>query len=155
MSVKALLLHQLEESHEVENWIHPLAVAVAGLNAAQASWKPSPERHSIWQILRHVIHWKQPLLDRWEGKAVPTSEELSAADWREASGGEAAWQADVQRAQRLYDAIRQRVDAISDDALMSTPPGGTRPLALSLSDLATHDAYHAGQIRHLRALQGI
>jgi DinB superfamily len=54
---KDLLLNHLEYTFQREAWQPSLAMAVQGLTAAQVSWKPGPDRHSIWQIVRHVTHW--------------------------------------------------------------------------------------------------
>jgi hypothetical protein len=66
------------------------------VTAQQAEWKPAPQRHSIWQIVRHVT------------SAIPTF--AGARD---------------------------------------------RPIALRVAQAATHDIYHAGQIKYIRALQGV
>ena len=52
VTVRDLLRVQLDETFAQERWHPPLATAVYGLTAAQAAWKPAPERHSIWQIGR-------------------------------------------------------------------------------------------------------
>lgn len=155
MSIARVLGYALRYANEEEGWIHPLGHAVKGLTAAQAAWKPSPHRHSIWQIVRHLIHWKQPIIDRWDGKAAPTADDLTASDWREASGDDAAWQADVERFLDLHRQVRQRVETADDAVLMSPLPGARQPRAFTIGDMTVHDGYHAGQIRYLRALQGV
>lgn len=155
MSIGNVLVHTLKYANEEEGWIHPLGPAVEGLTAAQAAWKPAPQRHSIWQIVRHIILWKQPTVDRWDGKPTPSADELSASDWREASGDDAAWQADVRRLLDLHRQVRARVEAADEATLMSPLPGSKQPRALGVSDMTVHDGYHAGQIRYLRALQGV
>ncbi len=57
-----------------------LSLAVAGLTAEQAAWKPGPERHSIWQIVRHVIRWKESVLAAVEGTPRPYRE-MADGDW--------------------------------------------------------------------------
>jgi hypothetical protein len=64
---KDLLLHHLEHTFQREAWQPALAMAVQGLTAAQASWKPGSDRHSIWQIVRHVTHWKRATFEAWQG----------------------------------------------------------------------------------------
>src|SRR3989442_5901187 len=100
MTVKDLLLHHLEYTFEKEAWQPSLAMAIDGLTAKQAAWKPAPERHSIWQIVRHVAHWKQATLGAWDGTRPlfsPESgdtdyyREAERTDWRDFSGDGAAW----------------------------------------------------------------
>lgn len=157
MTLKDLVLDHLTYTFEKEAWQPSLALAIEGLTAPRAAWKPAPERHSIWQIVRHVTHWKQAVLDAWDGR-TPDYEALERADWQEAASDEAAWQRDVAALHAVSRILRERVEA-SDDAALSAStatyldvPG--QAMAIRLARMATHDIYHAGQIRCLRALQG-
>ncbi len=158
MTLREFLLDHLVHTFEKEAWQPPLADAIAGLNAAQAAWKPAEERHSIWQIVRHVTLWKQAVLDALDGRA-PDYKALERADWHAAAGDEAAWERDVAALHAASRALRERVEA-SDDAALSTTaetyegvPG--QATAIRLARMATHDVYHSGQIRCLRSLQGV
>lgn len=158
MTVKELVLDHLTYTFEKESWQPPLAAAIAGLTAAQAAWKPAPERHSIWQIVRHVTHWKHSVIQAWDGPA-PDLKDFEPTDWQEAAGDEAAWQADVSALHAVSQDMRKRVEAADDGALsglMTTFAGWPDQVkAAHLMKVATHDIYHAGQIQYLRALQGI
>jgi hypothetical protein len=158
MTIKELLLDHLTYTFEKESWQPPLGQAVEGLTAAQAAWKPSPDRHSIWQIVRHVILWKEGVLDAWGGN-VPDYREFERADWAEASGDDPTWQADVRRLHDVTQRVKERVRILDPDALaekIATYQGvAPQVLAVRLTRMATHDAYHAGQIRYLRVLQGV
>ncbi len=159
ITVRQLVLDHLEHTFEKEAWQPSLAIAVEGLTALQAEWKPSPERHSIWQIVRHVIHWKRGVLAAWDGHPVDYLE-LERTDWPEVSGDDGAWQSDIRELHRIYQELRRRVEAL-DDAALSQPlvpykgkPEWAQPLGIRLARVATHDIYHAGQIRYIRGLQG-
>jgi hypothetical protein len=158
MTVKDLVLDHLTYTFEKEAWQPSLSKAVAGLTAAQAAWKPSPERHSIWQIVRHVILWKQGVLDAWGGK-VPDYREFERVDWQDVAGDDAAWQADVRRLRTVSRRLKRRAEAATGAAMSRKIPTYTtlpdQVLAKRLTRMATHDSYHAGQIRYLRALQGV
>lgn len=159
-----LTLHDLVVDHvytllekEGWQWQPPLSTALDGLTAAQAAWKPSPERHSIWQIVRHLILWKGGVLDAWDGNP-PDGQQLLARDWREAGGAESDWERDRQRLLAISLELLSRVHGL-DDAGLSKPidwyQGRHRQaLAMRVVRTTTHDAYHAGQIQYLRALQG-
>lgn len=159
MTVKDLLIDHLEQTYEREGWYPPLGLAIKGLTAEQAAWKPSPERHSIWQIVRHLIHWKSGVLRALDGDP-PDYDEMSRGDWGEASGDQAAWEADVEALAQIYGQFRQRIEALGDDGLQQAVRAYQQspqplPIARRLTWIFTHDAYHAGQIQYLRALQGI
>lgn len=157
-AVRDLLLEHLQYTFEKEGWQPPLGHAVAGLTAPQAAWKPGPERHSIWQIVRHVQLWKRGVLHAWDGDP-PDYEAFSAADWAEAGGDQAAWDAETEALRDLYAAFRRRIEAASDADLAAERPwyrgAPPRPVANRLLHAFTHDIYHAGQIQYLRALQSI
>ena len=164
MTVKDVLLHHLEYTFEKEAWQPSLAMALEGLTAKQAAWKPAPERHSIWQIVRHVAHWKQATLGAWDGTRPlfsPESgdtdyyREAERTDWRDVSGDEAAWWRDCDALRSVSSRITARTEALDAETLLEPFPGEDMPAVLRLLRLATHDIYHAGQIRYLRALQGI
>jgi uncharacterized damage-inducible protein DinB len=139
-------------------WQPPLSGAVEGLTAAQAAWKPAPERHSIWQIVRHLILWKRGVLQAWDGDP-PDGDALSAQDWREVSGGDADWERDRQTLLDISAEFLTRAQALNAAGLARPivwyRSGETQPLAMRLVRTTTHDIYHAGQIMYLRALQGV
>jgi uncharacterized damage-inducible protein DinB len=87
-------------------------------------------------------------------------DELGRSDWPEASGDEAAWQADVRELDTQYQEFRRRLEALDDVALAQPhvpyrdKADWAQPLAFRLVRVFTHDIYHAGQIRYLRVLQG-
>lgn len=158
MTAKDLLLYLLEHTYERQGAYPPLTTALAGVTAAQASWKPAQERHSIWQIVRHMTQWMEAGLDAIEARPK-VYEELSQLDWRPASGDEREWQADVERLHRAYRHLKERLTAMGDEDLagMLEPYRGKPRYETAIRFLraATHDTYHLGQIRYLRALQGV
>jgi uncharacterized damage-inducible protein DinB len=150
-------LHTCLENEEWQ-WQPPLRGALRGLTAAEAGWKPSPERHSIWQIVRHLTLWKRGVLGAWDGDP-PDGKQLDAADWREVSGGDAEWDRDRRELLQISEEFLTRAQALDDAALSRQVTwykgGPAQPLAMRLVRTTTHDIYHAGQIMYLRALQGI
>lgn len=159
LTVKDLLTTHLQYTFEKEGWQPPLGAAVWGLTAAQAAWKPSPRRHSIWQIVRHLLHWKRSVLQSLSGNP-PDFEELTRADWPEVTGDQAAWEADVRALHEIYIEFQRRLDALGEEGVQQKLPSYRQsrqpvPVALRLLHMFTHDIYHAGQIQYLRALQEI
>ena len=156
MTSKDLLLHLLEYTYEKEGAYPPLTTTLAGLTAAQATWKPARERHSIRQIVRHMTQWMEAGLDAIEAQPR-VYEDLQESDWQAASGDERAWLADVERLHRAYRQLKGRLTAMSEEDLagMLEPYRGKPRYATALRFMrtATYDNYHLGQIRYLRALQ--
>jgi uncharacterized damage-inducible protein DinB len=158
-TVKDLVLSHLEYTFEKEAWQPSLAMAIDGLTAAHAVWKPTPQRHSIWQIVQHVTRWKRASFDAWRGKK-PDYAAVDRGDWQEISGSDAAWRQDAQALREISQEIMTWARELTE-AEVSRPVGGedaadaTKALAVRVQRMATHDIYHAGQIRYLRALQGV
>lgn len=159
LTIKDLLLDHLQYTFEKDAWHPPLGMAVQGLTAEQAAWKPSPERHSIWQIVRHIIHWKRGVLQALDGDP-PDYEPLDKTDWQGVSGDQARWESDVRALNEIHAEFRKKLEALGDDGLQQALrayqqwPQPT-VVARRLLWVFTHDAYHAGQIQYLRALQEI
>ncbi len=113
------------------------------LTAAQAAWKPGPRLHSIWQNVNHIIFWHGYILDRLAGGDRLADAEVRARNFVEPEEAtEDAWRSAREEFAASYRAMRA---AIADE--------GNDPARLR--DFVPHDAYHLGQIMHLRALQGL
>ena len=76
----------------------------------------------------------------------------SARDWQPIPEN-ADWSEDVSELMRVSRALVEMIASSDDEALLEPPEGGRTPRLWSLLNLATHDAYHAGQIVYLRRLQ--
>lgn len=129
-------------------WIAPWSRVLEGLTPEQAAWKPAPDRHSIWQLVNHIVFWHTYMLDRRRNGAPPpppdpaSQERIDRHNWEEpAEVSPAAWAATVDRFGRSHHEVR---DAMADPAL-----------APDLRNFIAHDAYHVGQIMQLRAMQGL
>ena len=160
LTLKELVVDHVHTTlyEEDSQWQPSLTAALEGLTAAQAGWKPSAARHSIWQIVRHLTLWKSGVLKAWDGDP-PDGAQLEADDWHEVNGSEADWQKDRRTLLDISTQFLTRAQALDDAALSRRivwyKGGGTQPLAMRLVRTTTHDIYHSGQIRYLRALQGI
>ncbi len=160
VTLKELVVNHVHTTLHDEDWQWqpPLSGALRGLTAAQAAWKPAPPRHSIWQIVRHLILWKRGVLDAWDGDP-PDGKQLGASDWQEVAGSEVDWERDRQTLLEISAQFLTRAQALDDTGLLREivwyTSGHAQPLAMRLVRTTTHDIYHSGQIMYLRALQGI
>ena len=78
---------------------------------------------------------------------------FEASDWGELPSDDAAWDADRTELARVTRLVEQRVAAADDRLLDRELDGLGGTLAEQIAQLATHDAYHAGQIRTLVRLR--
>ena len=124
-------------------WAAAWSKSVEGLTAAQATWQPTPQRHSIWQIVEHMIFWRETGLARAAGGPQPSDDEIAKRNFPSPAGPtDAAWQTLVKRFRETQERVAA---AIANPKI----PLDRFPYLLA------HDAYHIGQINYVRALQGL
>lgn len=156
MTLRDLVSLHLELTLEKTSSQPSLEKALEGLDARRANWKPAPERHSIWQIVKHIINFHRYVVDAWDGHPPDRAEFLKNA-WQEiAKVEDAHWGGDLKLLHDLSRGLQERVSSANEELLAQplTGTGWTRPRAVSLLLLGTHATYHTGQIQYLRALQG-
>lgn len=123
-------------------WSTAWSKALDGLTPSEAAWKPAKERHSIWQIVNHMLFWREDALNRLAGAGKPSAEHIERMNFPEPTEvSEHQWKALRQR----FEQSQQRVSAFLADDSASLD---------RLRYLLPHDCYHFGQIMYLRALYG-
>ena len=150
-----LLLRFLEQAYERRSWHGPnLSTALKGVSVAQAAFRPSAERHNIWELALHAAYWKYRI-SRQISERSPRSFELVGSNFfeRPAGHGEDTWRSD----RRLLRTWHQRLVAAVTDidpAQLERPVGKDARFTLAdrVAGVASHDLYHAGQIMLLRRL---
>ncbi len=155
MNRMELLRHELELTFDKEGWYPPLADALKGITATQASWRPSGEAaNTIWEIVNHMLFYKERLLQRVQGlESVNTANSNDDTFAVDASpDDEEAWQATVARAERIHRELDDVLATMSDEDF--DRPGTHTPLGLSAFNIIMHDAFHTGQIVQIRKWQG-
>lgn len=134
-----------EEAMSDGLWYAPWGKALDGLTPAQAAWKPAEGRHSIWQLVNHIIFWQDYTLRTARGQKPAREEfakESERRNWEEpADSSAAAW---TEARDRFLASYRAMVD------LVETAEATDRLLYHLL-----HESYHFGQIMYLRAMQGL
>ncbi len=128
--------------------------ALRGVSAEVASWKPYPDRHSIWALALHVAYWNYAVERRLTG-APPGGFPRQPSNWPQARDADpkAAWDEDrsLVRAyhMRLVETLRgfdvSRLDEPAGDGSHTT-------YADLITGILLHDTYHAGQIQMLKRL---
>ena len=132
-------------------WHVSLLDALDGVTPERARWRPGPGRNSIWDLVRHLVHWKRALLAAWEEGGID-HDAWERGDWA-AVPEDAVWEDDVSTLAEVSRRLAARL-AVTDDAFLEEDQAGfAGSVAHNAVHAATHDAYHAGQIRLLLRLQ--
>jgi uncharacterized damage-inducible protein DinB len=146
----------LRHAYDGDPWHGPpLAAVLGGVAAGRAAARPVEDRHSIWELVVHLTAWTGEVERRLGGALAGTPQE---GDWPPPAGhDDAAWRAalDALAAAHasLTDAVSRQPDTKWDEPVGDTrdPAAGTGvTFGVMIVGLATHHAYHAGQIALLR-----
>ena len=165
-AVLNMLVDLVDEGFDHQSW-HGTSLlgSIRGVNAARASWRPSVQRHSIWELTVHAAYWKYAVRRRITGEkrgtfacvgsnwfARPASD---PHDSTPASGKEndRAWKADVRLLVDEHRRLREAVAALDRRALTRPISGKRYSVAFLVRGIAAHDLYHAGQIQLLKKLE--
>lgn len=138
----------LRRGFEGESWQgDSLSELLDGVTAEQAKKRPLLNAHGIWELVLHIIVWHGVVLKRMNGEvSAPAGNE----SFPERGQSEAEWRLAVealrQSTHETADAIRRFPASRLDDQV----PGKNYAYRHLLSGVATHDAYHAGQIALLK-----
>ncbi len=143
-TLRGVLLEQLRTTHDTASWFVPANTAVAGLTAEQAKWTPGPGNHSVGQLAYHLWYWDARMLQQFKGEKLgpydgnnnETFENFTPAQWDEL----------VKKLNQVLADWETAVESADDAKLAQN--------ASLVATIASHNAYHIGQILYVRKLQG-
>lgn len=150
-----LIAHTLQPPHGAAWHGGPTpSGALRGVRAEQARWTPPGGRQSIWRLSLHIAYWKYTIRRHIAGGELPRFPRSPAnfpALPRVAD--EAAWKADRQLLADEHQLLLRALTRLEGKPLGRRPPTGKRwtwgEMAIGI---LLHDAYHTGQIQHLKRL---
>jgi len=150
------ILDELSREFEGDPWHgSPTRDILRDVTAAQAAARPLPAAHSIWELVLHMIAWKNEVTRRLSGH--PASEPLEG-DWPPV--GETTperWTAALEDLGRSHRTLLAAVRELSEARLLE-PTKDPRDRATGagvshyvlLHGIVQHDVYHSGQIAMLK-----
>ena len=158
MSETARISDQFRRAFDGAAWHGPSVLALLkGVTAAQASARPIPGAHTIWELTQHIRAWEGACLRRLNGDPaqLPDSE-----DWSDVNDySEAAWETTKQRLIETHQQLLQAIDSLDDSRLdqpiINDPQINSSSVYVTLHGGVQHDLYHAGQIAILKKALGI
>jgi uncharacterized damage-inducible protein DinB len=143
-TLRSILLEQLRDTHNVEDWFAPASIAVQGITPEQANWTDGKGNHSIGQLTNHLVFWDSQQLAKFNGEppakfSGDNNETFNNFDAKN-------WPATVQKLDDVMTAWEKSVETADDKKLEAW--------ASTIAHISTHNAYHIGQIVYIRKLQG-
>ena len=152
MNTHTLLMHQLDTAFNAKAWHGPtLKGVLRGIDEVLASWRPAPDRHTIWELMVHCAYWKYTVRRRILGERRGVFP-LQGSNWFTRPDGQANWKADLRLLTDTHRSLREAVDDLDDAKLDTIPSGSTHTFAQLIAGVAAHDLYHAGQIQLMKRL---
>jgi len=151
-----IILRMIDEAFDHKSWHGTnLRGSIRRLDSREASWRPRPDRHNIWEIVLHVAYWKyavrRKLLNEPKG-----SFPVKGSNWHKRPAGGASgarqWSSDVDLLASCHRNLREAILRLTPEHL-DVPFGSSKVSTITiLTGLAAHDLYHAGQIQLLKRL---
>lgn len=149
-----MFLRQLDQAYDRKSWHGTnLRGSLRSVSPALAAWRPTPDRHNIWELAVHAAYWKYAVWRRLAG-GTRGSFPLAGSNWftrPEAPTGE-AWRADLALLGGMHRRLREAVAALAPRDLPRVARGATTTNADLIAGIIAHDLYHAGQIQLLKRL---
>ena len=154
MSIKQILLYQLDKSFETNGWFVAAKNAIAGINAEQAAWKPAGSDNSIWSLLTHVNYYNNAYLERFQGRDFEYNIADNAETFTQAISDD-EWRTEIERFEQIANgwstALKNAAESKLDEL---APPNNEISWSQLIANINAHTAHHGGQIVMLRKLQG-
>jgi len=148
------LLALISQSYDTRAWHGTnLRGSIRGLTAHKAAWRPSANRHNIWEIVVHCAYWKyivrRRILSEKKG-----SFPLKGSNWfrRDAKLSEQQWRGDVALLESTHNSMCDAIARLKPRDLLLKPRGSKVDTLAIIMGIASHDLYHAGQIQLLKRL---
>ena len=143
-TLRSILLDELHSTHDKSNWFVCANVAVANVTPEQANWSDGKGNHSVGQLTYHLLFWNSRSLARFQGHPEPnfqgnnneTFDKFDAKSWNDT----------VKKLDQVMTDLEKVVQDASDAQLAEWAP--------TVANIATHNAYHIGEIVMVRKEQG-
>ncbi len=148
------LLRLLDEGYDRATWHGPnLRAAVSRVKVKEALWRPGAKRHNVWEVTVHAAYWKYAVRRRLLGEKRG-SFVLKGSNWfaSPAKASEKEWRRVLALLADEHRRLRAAVARVSPAKLRRKMPMGKWTTAQTITGVAMHDIYHAGQIQLLKRL---
>lgn len=149
-----ILMRLVEESYVKKAWHGPnLRGSIRGITLEEAAWRPTPDRHNIWEIVVHCAYWKYVVRRRILGEKMG-SFPLKGSNWfkRPVVFTPAALSQDIALLQETHKTMVEAIQSLEPSMLSRIPKNSKVSTEAIIRGIASHDVYHAGQIQLLKRL---
>src|SRR6476646_940861 len=108
MTDRERLLEMLDRVHDGDAWHGPSVMSIVrGVAASDAEARPMEHAHTIGEIARHVVGWRDEVRERLPGKTAALP---ACGDWPGPSAG--GWNATLAELDRSHRQLREAIVAL-------------------------------------------
>lgn len=144
-TLRSTLLSELKSTHDKSDSFVCGNVAMANLTPQQANWSDGKGNHSVGQLAYHMVFWDKYSLAKLRGE---TPEKYSGNnDDTFTRFDPKQWNDVVHQFDEAMTSLERMVESASDEQLTKWAP--------ELALVATHNAYHIGEMVMVRKEQGV
>ena len=134
-----------EDLYDGTPWVDvTIAGTLKNISAKKAAAKPSPNRNSIWEIVNHVISWRDHALVRMQGKQMKQSETNYFSPVANTSAAE--WKRTLKKFETSQRNWMRFLKTFKDADLGKTYSDNPQTYYKLIQGIIQHDVYHLGQI---------
>ena len=134
-----------EDLYDGSPWIDStLKGTLEPVTAEQAMKKISLERNSIWEIVNHIISWREMVLLRLQEMeaAMPDNNFFKPVS----DTSETAWRKTLEQLQESQIEWLSFLNTMDEEDLLKINPKSNMTYFYHIHGIIQHDAYHLGQI---------
>jgi hypothetical protein len=141
---------QLRRAFSDDAWHGPaLNELLADVTEDQASTRPLPSAHSIWELTLHIELWAHAALEATKGTSMPKLYN-PPRDWPSAGKSASAWTSTRERLFASGEQLAQAIEGFGDERLQEIVPGREYDFYHLFHGIVQHSLYHGGQIAILK-----
>lgn len=145
MSQANLLANELQKLFNGASWIDVNIVeTLSSVTAEQASSKPFGNVNSIWEIVNHVVSWREAVLKRVQGIDFPSPGNNFFGPVSNIST--LAWKETLKRLHKSQQEWSNFLMEMKEEELEKHSVTRNQTKYELISGILQHDAYHLGQI---------
>src|SRR5258708_26644144 len=130
-TLRSILLEQFQNTWNKEDWFVPVSIALEGLTAKQAMWKPADSSHSVGELAYHLLFWNREQLDKFNGRQPAAFSGNNNETFTAFT--EASWATTVQQLNQVMSDLETAIKT-ADEAKL-------RKWYSALDHINTHTAY--------------
>lgn len=142
--IKSLLIKQLKNIHENQDWFVPINSAVEGLSVEQSNWKDSTSNHSIRELVSHLTFWNEMNLKAFKGEKISDFDGDNKTTFRKHNNED--WDTLITKLDKVQSEWENLIEKATNEKI--------NEWSIDIANMSSHNAYHTGQIIYIRKQNG-